>query len=698
MCKSPTFRSEYFFFTNPKAASTIGFMLINLFATLAAFAQIQVHSTKLNEKALAAAGPQAMVYAAPAVGEALLWVTAGVGFAPAEMPAADLAGYGPSDGRPYVWHTVKLWPDGSIKLAHLKTPVGFGAALQLITLEPGHQPYATFKMHRAISQALFGKILQIKFQAKMDGLPIECKASVGSMRFMRIDASEWVARWRSHCYKQEDQTPLTPSITTFGRLTSESAVVEATVVIGNDTLEDAKRGFLISEMVLVPPEGLPMPKLKHPSSHGNLSASLSDGQTMALRYVMSLSPEFDSTASMLEKGTPQGFQSWPSMKASGAFMTAQLPATKIPLEDLINAHNQIDASTSFPNANPRDYLGYINLNPGSTGDQPDFAATMPSELIKACQGYSAKLVSRISLAAFRESFRPSFFWQTKFVSEERVSNLDYPELFFWGSRPHFDFNWNTQYPIWKSRTQQAGFFPGSTGGWNAYDNQHASMNYLRGLYELTGDAYLEDVLRGYVSELYWMMFTDWMTHTEAERTARLIKEAIALVELFPDMPESKALAARLPQKLQVYKNDTSITFNKYGVPALGLFNACDPRVNNGIWCPKQPAGENIAVVAWQTGFRMELEAMNPNPDLRYLDAVDQYFLPDGTPKTYFLSNDPSDYILGGIGIQWWAGWVVMALKHPEHPNSQFLIEKLKPKIEAQLGSGYFSPIQGWTAW
>jgi len=314
-------------------------------------------------------------------------------------------------------------------------------------------------------------------------------------------------------------------------------------------------------------------------------------------------------------------------------------------------------------------------------------------------------MAKIWLQASRETLRPSHYWETLNGVEDRVKASTYPDLFFWGSRPHFDFSWNNQYPGWFSRTQNAGFFPAWTGGWNSNDNQHFSQNTLRALYEATGDALIEDELRYTVSIAYWDFFTDWLPHPEAERTMRLMKEAKALLELFPEMPEAQLLAPKWDQKYQNYRTEVTQRITARGVPSIAPFSACDGRVSEGRWCSLQPSNENIAVTAWQSGFHLEVEAMQGiDGDVRYLDAVPMYFLPSGQAKTYFLtvdplSQDPSKFDVGGIGIEWWSGWVMLAKKYPNHPQSSFVLQHLEPLINAPLAPGqYFGPKDRWIAW
>jgi hypothetical protein len=85
--------------------------------------------------------------------------------------------------------------------------------------------------------------------------------------------------------------------------------------------------------------------------------------------------------------------------------------------------------------------------------------------------------------------------------------------------------------------------------------------------------------------------------------------------------------------------------------------------------------------------------MVPNPELRLLADAQSYFLADGTPKTYFPLMNPNDYVTGGIGIEWWSGWVQLALKNPTAPGASFILNTVKPVLDArhQGGCGFPSP-------
>jgi hypothetical protein len=221
------------------------------------------------------------------------------------------------------------------------------------------------------------------------------------------------------------------------------------------------------------------------------------------------------------------------------------------------------------------------------------------------------------------------------------------------------------------------------------------MNHSRYAFYLTGNVVLEEWLKYNISVLHFDYYTDWLNNVEAERAfGRMQKEAVALTELFPDLPESKLLKPRIESKFQAHRNMVTNNINQWGTAAGSLFDACDPRVNNLIWCPLQQGANAgwIVVVGWMTGFVMEAKMLEKkNQDLRYLEQATNYFRnSDGEPKTYFPIMNAEDFTVGGIGLEWWSPWVSAALKNPSAPGADFVLKYVKPKLDArfQHGCGY----------
>lgn len=622
-------------------------------------------------------GVRQLVFSAPTSDTYLDWVKATVSFAQGERQT--LSGYGPND-RPFVWRVLMRWPDNSVKLAQLKTLVFFGASPQLIELKPSTREKPSFSFHEQVKQAVeSGAVYGIKVQTQ----DLDCQPLSGHWKVMVSDASELIIRYRSHCKLRSTGANSPVSMTSYVSVLADSPKVRLDVILGNDTLETPVQGGLSLQSVSLVAPNLPQFFEVNQASYGDHSVFLGDGQGALFRYVTTFDPAQPVT--MLQTGSPLGFSIYEQAQSSGAF--GFLQTTRVSQGAVLSAHAQVNNEAGFATAQENAYLGDILQNPGATGAQADFGINATLRVQKAMQAYSARMVSSILLASHRETYRPSYYWETRNGIEDRVSSVNYPDLFFWGGRIHFDRSWNNQYPTWHSRTSQAGFQPGGFSGWNAYDNQHMSLNTLRFMYMLTADPIIEDILRYNVSLANWNYYTDWLSHTEAERAVgRMQKVSIHLTELFPGMPESQLLIPRISQKFAFQKGGVDQHIQRFGIAAMNLFDACDPRVSQGkldLWCPLQgQVGQNIVVPSWQTGFYMEAMALakQGDLDLRYLSQAQDYFLQDGSPKTYFLITNPAEILTGGIGLSWWAGWALLAKKYPQAQGSQWVLTNFLPHL------------------
>lgn len=635
------------------------------------------------------------------------WVKTSVGFAQSEMTEDQLQSLG-TPGLPYSWRVLKKWSDGSVRIGQIRSVAYFnGYGIQPVNLTSGNTPLTGFSWHPSVAQAIGSGQLaeQLKITTTANGTLLDCYPAAGHWKFLVVDAGELTVRFRSHCVDAATRATHPLSLTAWYTFLAMDPVARISFILGNDTRE-AAIGQINVNNVQVVKGNLPLVRWVNESAYGDKNTVLADGQTMAWKVVIAFDPAFDTTAAHIATGEPRGFQFWDDAKASNAFGTAPLPATRVTLPVLNQVHLEVTAQAAVsPAVNPKVYLGMINRNPPDTGGQPDFASTMPRDIQKASQAYSARQMAAVMLAVSRESYRPSFYWETRDNVEDWVKSTSYPDLFFWSGRPHFDFSWNTQYPQWQSRT--GSFQAGNFGGWGGMDNQHYGNNHVRYAYELTGDVVLEDWLKYKLSEVTWNYFTDWLNHTEAERAfGRSTKEAIALTELFPDLPETALLKPRIQTKLQAQMNGTTNTITRFGHTGNNLFDGCDPRVNGAIWCPlQQQLGLGpIVQVGWQTGFVQEVWSMVEKPDLRYLAAAEEFFRPDGTPKTYWPITNPGDNTVGGIGIEWWSGWVQVALKNPKSPGADFVLKVVKPVMEARMQNGCGFPSHqfclndSWFAW
>jgi hypothetical protein len=628
------------------------------------------------------------------------WSKTSIGFVKGVMSASDLQGLGP-EGLPYSWRVLQKWDDGTVRIGQIKIPAYFSnGGLVPVALSMGKTPKGVFAWHPAVAQAVTAGDFTNKLRVltSVNGVPVSCVPISGNSQIKYSDTTELIVRFRSHCFY--DNLPQPVSMTAYATVYSDDPIVRFSFLIGNDTREHAVGNMALSP-VSVFTGTLPAFQWVNEASYGTKSMNLADGQQFAFKGVMNFDPAFNSTAQALKTGEVVGFQYYQAAKESKAFGNATLPATRVPDSQILQAHAQVNNSADFPVAQAKDYLGAVLLNPGATGAQDDFSSTMPHRLLQSMQGYSSKKFASVMLKLYREGYRPSHMWETRNGIEDQVKNTSYPDLFCWSNYcPHWDRSWNGQYPEWHSRTSSVGWNGGDRGGWQTYDNQHYSINNLLYAHMLGADPVIEDWLKGYLSYIHFAYFTDWAPNVEAERAwGRSMKAALALTDLFPDLPETALLKPRIAAKFQLHKDAVSQSLSQYGHVSGARADACDPRIVGAAWCPLQPPGQSIVVVGWMTGFVGEAQALDPNPDLRYLAAFSEYFTANGTPKTYHQIINPEVFTTGGIGIHWWSGWVQMALKYPQAPGSQFVISNVKPLLEStRQTTGYFHTLDEWNAW
>lgn len=645
------------------------------------------------------AGFKSAIIQNPTDSQVFSWISTSLSFAKGELPVKASATFGAVD-RPSESRVLKTWDDGSIAILSVKAPFFMQPGEKTIQVFGLNAPmHAGFQFHNDLATYIGNGSLAY-------GLRLQCQ-SFGQTLIAYPFGGEWkmcfdgpvskVFRFRGHFVTGVPIVEKELSYTVYAECEHLSPIVKLTVVYGNDTLEKPIAGGIEVtdfDVLCTLPGGV-----QHLPSYGNRQLWLGDGQQLAFRYFFNCSPEtiFSQTLSAWIEHELFGVQIYQEHQTARALLTHQpLPNPRFAHSELLAVHNLVESQNSAQIiSGPKQNIGKINLNPPSTGDQPDFAAG--HTLTKELQSHSLKALNRAFQAVYRESFRPSHYWETRNGKKEWCSVVDYPTLFFWSGRPHWHPSWNPEYSAWQAR----GALPtGPLDGWGGADNQHMSNNNLRAVYELTGDYYLSDMLRNNVSVAAWNFFTKWQPNIEAERAARSVKEAWALCQLFRGTPEVELLWPKVLQKMELYEQAVSQNVSQYGVAGCAGFNSCDPRVNNAIWCAPYPG--NTIAVAWQTGFHMEQEWLRGQPDFRYLQDVDKYFLPDGTPKTYFPFQAPQDFTTGGIGLAWWSGWVMLAHKYPTLPGSQFIIEKVKPLVQHSIDTGgrqgHFAEYDRWQAW
>jgi len=625
------------------------------------------------------------------------WIPTAVTFAKGER--FDLSGLGLND-RPFEMKPIKHYPDGSVAIAQVKAAYLLQPGeMGISVLEELKTPFPLSKQwHPAVMDFLGAHGIRIR--AEFNGEAIYADPVSDYVAELMHDGAHSLCARTRRLFKtgfpaQDRQITLT----TYGKVESHSPIIEFTFVIGNDQRDVASGNGVQLNNITV--ECAKPFEIYQRASFGNMSALLGDGQTLAFKVYVNTDPSVEIFNSTLRaKGQAQfiGLQAYNEHQSTQAMLShAVIPNPRFVFSDTLTVRTQLENQyKAHPLAQAKDNLGFINLNPPNTGAQPDFASTVPVDIQKGMQAYSQSVLSRVFAGVMRECWRPSFFW---LPNHTRPRSTDFIELFFWSGRPHFDRSWNPNYPEWNNRV---GIFFTGHGGWGGMDNQHWSNTHLRAMYELTGDEYLGDICRYYITIAHWNFFTKWLTHIEAERATRTMKDALALTELFHGSAESQELRARIQQKRTYYFQDVSANIAGYGIAAAAPFDACDPRVVNGAWCPLPPANPNIAIVGWQTGFHMEFEATQDAPDLRYLTDAPKYFLPDGQPKTYLkLTDQGATYVTGGIGIPWWAGWVSLALANPGSPNEAFVLGAVKTKLNEAVEAnrnGYFSHYDSFKSW
>lgn len=662
---------------------------------------------KSEVSALGVSGNKQVVVTNPTNKTIFTWIHSTVSFAKGEMAVKEVDRYG-AIGLPSASRVMKTWDDGSVCLLGIKIPYYLtpgGVAIN--DVGPRDAAPSIFEWHPALLDYLAAVFSDVKVTCQSGGQTLTALPLLGTWKFLQVDPVTIAVRYRTHFYGGMPAVQKELSCTAYAEVETLSPVVKLTFVIGNDSLEKPVSGGIevTNFQVTASKPGL----IQNDPSYQGHSCILADGQQVAFQYFLNASPTetvFQDTIEALAQCQIVGLQVYGQHQESKGLMTHfDLPNPRFGVAELVNVHNQVDAQNAAPLfANAKEAVWGINKNPPSTGDQPDFGAGHP--MTKVLQSYSMRLFNRHFVGVLKDSFRPSHYWENGTNGPEYCSLTNYTTLFFWSGRPHWHPSWNPEYPVWQARGQ---LNTGDMGGWGGADNQHTSNQNLRAVYELSGNWYLRDLCHSYVSVVYWNFFNPkWAGATEAERSGRIMKEAYALASLFRDTPEGQFLLNAVQVKGGVFDAEVSAYFSQYKVPALAPFNSCDSRVNGGTWCAPYPG--NTIAVAWQTGFHMEWEWTRSQiqgvaPDLRYLMHVDKYFNTDGTPKTYFPLPAPADAIYGGIGLSWWAGWVMMAEKFKKEPTvatqCQFILSAVKPRIQQQINSsvqGYFGNEDRWQCW
>lgn len=615
------------------------------------------------------------------------WIPTTIPFAKGERK--DLIGFG-SPNRAYDWHIHKRWDDGSIALAQVKMP--FFLRPNEIDFdeikETTNPPLAQFTFHPAIAAGSRALMSELQVSCMIGNESCVAFPLLGQIKIMRQTSSTLIFRTRS---KFSVGFPARPSqLSLTGYFTIDCLpVIQATFVIGNDIRETITPAITITSPIA---KFGKTSSILHSRSYGPIEPIiLGDGQTMAFKHAFNMSSGegvFESTVRARGQSEFIGFDLYENYKNTKALLThAPVPGPRFANDKALEVKATVDSQAVIAEANAKDPIGFINPQPFQVGTQPDFAATLPLSLQKTLSSYSTKYYSQIFVATMRESFRPSFWWDTHQGIEERCSLVNDPGAVFWSGRPHF-------HPSYNSSITPRNVDPVAFGIWAGTDNQHQSNNHLRALYELSADPYLEDLLHYYCSVLYWAHRDG---PVEAERCSRLLKESYAIGSLFRDTPEGAKLLEKWQKDCEIFDQAVGANVAKYGVPGASNYDACSPKIGVPEWCQAQQAGENIVNLCWEATFSQENQCLRDKPDLRYLEVADKYFA-DGRPKIRFLYPDPSKFSEGGFDYAWFAMWIMLAQKYPEAPGAKYVLEVVKPKILTEIeipNMGYFGKNDGW---
>lgn len=564
-----------------------------------------------------------------------------------------------------------------------------------------------------------------------------CYASVdGAWEWMQATPRHNVLRIRNHptCNGVVNKQV---SFTWYWELLSKQNHGNFYLVVGNDTLEAPVSGGLqigSIDLLVKPPFEM---GVFYPSGWAfggvanNLgfrsfklmqNTTLADAQTFTFKGrwgVFSGATQFEresfliaaNQSPLLEMIGTSDFdavKAMPSFGAAGFFPNRR--ATESQMRQAVAYH-----CTQNLTGGPAAYFGEINKNPPITGAQPDFMSNVPIFLQQAIHGQTMCPARSALLAVLKESWRPSFYWWTPPNGiERRVDSADWPELFFWSSRLHWVWSWNSGKgaDIWQNRI---GLNEGNRQTWEPYDTQHIGWNSLHGIYELTGDVWVGDVIKYYQTILFWNYFGGrysvpggynpyhrggWPRIDTDRGFGRTYKMATQSLEYFPydapllkqNLKDKLALIIKPLMAQNKAAKGTAFLHEQDHDPRLQLSTDCV----NGAFVAQgvQPNNCNI-VIAWQYGLLAEGVALAIKNGQNKADAMaigqmlmddlPKFFKPNGEAKSMFLIANPNIYAEGGYHLSWWAGWFMMAKYFPNHPN-QAVLNAFKPQFNAFMES------------
>lgn len=631
------------------------------------------------------------------------------------------------------WHLTEGKKDSvALAMAHFRAKIA-PQSTRVIKIKEGKAEIPPYSIGKEIIKMAINNLLNQNFLMSYTNASGQAHyASIeGSFDIQQISATRQVIRIRNHP-RFNGITNKQISFTLYWELPSASNHGTLHFIVGNDTLEmPVAGGVLIRSVDILIKNNMEI-GLFAPSTYsfGGVSdfqgykkfnfardLTLADGQTFAvkLRWGAFSGETANERESFLAaaNGSPLceliGVVDYDTAVRSEAFGPTGI-IMKPRWSDLTQARNALmHHVTDNPAAPPYGHLGHINLNPPSTGDQPDFMGASPIFVQQALQTGCIFPLKSAMAACLKEAFRPSYYWcmGTNGV-ERRVEMNDWPDLFFWGSRLHYDWSWNggKNAQQWQSRSNP--FNAGNFMGWGTYDNQHYGLNSILGLYEMTFDPYMAEIIKYNKTIAYWDYYTGraspflgWFRHIEADRAfGRIGKHVSQFFQFFPD--DGQLLDSNFRGKLtqialpivQTNKQNTGTAyFTTFEDPRVGLWTRCEAGEFTGAGVTP---GHCATVVAWQTGFTMEClaQAIKNGQEEKSAMQIGQLFMDDahkyfdeqtGNPVTYFLLANPTIRDFGGIGIQWWAGWLNLAKYFQNHPKIG-IINKAKALIDAQIES------------
>ena len=319
---------------------------------------------------------------------------------------------------------------------------------------------------------------------------------------------------------------------------------------------------------------------------------------------------------------------------------------------------------------------------------------MPAIQQYAIQSGSGKLLQYLLHGSAAEENRPTFLY----FNGRRMRHSDTPRTCFWWSGA---IHWYQSHNSgtcnqWMNRI---GLNYDNNNGWRGYDDQHYGSPHTRALYEMTGDTWTGDILEYRMSYALWNKLgenaTQIFNRVGAERSIRLLEDALQLYVLMPDAHEAAYLMDRLKVGSKTFvdgKQNPNYPYaswgwkqfqNAFGVAIVEtVFN--DSRYPNCMGVNSATGLDNICGVGWMTGFHLGYHAtmyrhgfetvLSKETIHAYMDSRNFFFHPDGrnfkARRFYDLNYGPLMSI--SFTSSWFSGWI-MAVREAgqDHPDKDW---------------------------